>query len=1772
MPLAEDVVVIRPDFSRFSSELASGLANLPAAEIKLEADLKGLGSDLVERISDAASEAGAVFAEALVSAISAASIPPIELSADTGALAESLSGFAPDAVDIAVSAETDAATADIEALFASLSAEAATIELDADGAAALSAIADVVDSIPGVDIELSVEPSQLITGISDAAGSVEPIEVPIVADTSDLDGAIADASARAASVKLPSSATDPAAPEEGGSQLDFLATLRTASSGAEQAVQSLGKAVGLTNPQIAAAAAVAAGAAVAVGAYREAAKVAAEAAAVFGDSVGELEDVSVGDLTGSLESVGAALAIDDEEIKKVDTSLGRLFDGIGLGAKASVEEIADLGAQIGAIAQDTGKSADEVLAKLETAIKRGGAAGERGLAELGIKVELDGLDLEQRKAELVAKFDEAGAEAAARVADRVENGDLGIEAVKVKLGNLAETIGEPLANVGQKFATGFAGAFEAVEPIVSEVFKVLTKFLDSPFSGAEQFAQLGELLASARPAAEALANIIDKIATAAASAANVIGDVASGIAEFAADTAVESLRSIGRFIADIAEHLPGIDFGEAFGTLGDFASGVAEKIGTVVGVIRDALPAAIAQFKESLQSAIDVADRVAGPFINFPDDVFNAKGKGIVDTFNRIKDAATSVADASVTMKVDVSTEEIDSALSAAQSALGESALDNIEVKFGVDIDTTALDTIDAKIAAVGQGIAASVAQNFPDLGETFKELFSQDGIQSIDEFIAEAQKRAGDFAQFGARIKELTAAGFGDLAGFLAQQGPIASEALGQLFDGTGQVIEGKARQLSDGINSSLATTFQGLGDLAKAGISGVQEALGGAVGAEIAVKLGLDQSEVVTDFAAVKAQFQADPILAKVSADIDPGALAQLQTELGAAAIEFDARVKTDPAGAAANLQGEIQAALDSLPAGTFKTTADREAAKQSLTEAITSATQSAPPAEIKTKTGVPDTSSLATVAQTPIEIPVRFSIRDRGRFGAEDFGALQSEQVITAKVEGGGEVEKLREQIDGLKDRTVSVKVDTGQAVDNTRAVGTALDGLKDKRVEVTSTASAAMSGVKNLASAIDALHDKSVTITVNKVGDASATGASKGGIFDAVKGGVFVNLAEGGFREGVITTDPRYRAQMEAYIRQLGFGSVLDAPVSARPPTSLNLSGAIGGGNIDLYPQGRAAASSFARGVAAGVAESAGGLLSGGKVGPAEVGYDAGFEAASSIAEAIKEATPAVEAASAALASAVTTNVGGPTGPVATAFNSLAARAKAAGVTIYDTANEMAAKLGVKIGYDLTGVGRPGEFAYSATATDLAAALKIDPGGYQYRLPGGGVGRSISTTDADLARLILGTTESARQVGIGNPNNALRDAEIAAQNLGAAVRSGFRDGLGDGYGAGTSYARQAVSGVKDYWGIASPSKVAADIGRNVGDGFNQGVAATILPNAGIDLGGALRVLAPDTSRLATNVPFTSENGSTATSDVAVLGRSLLEFEDGTSTTVETIRALGDTAKETADLTGLFQGHVDAAAATVVAFDAAGTTASVALQHMEASVRGLSVGILEVSSVLAESAARVAAAGQNTYDAVRSAGRAGGDELAAIASEYGGSIGDVIDANDLWLVATGNIAASATTSTKALDFFAQTTGQSVGGVLDDLNERGQSATEALIDFERWVTAASGGQPIPNATGGYYPARAGGYLLRAGEAGYDEAVVTADPRYRSMQLDRLERLGLVAAPSTSNPLAGSSSGSGASRNEVRVEQTIVTPYADPGLVADEVTARLSRFIRGLS
>lgn len=1768
MPVAEDVVVIRPDFSRFSSELASGLANLPAAEIKLEADLKGLGSDLVERISDAASEAGAVFAEALVSAISAVSIPPLDIEADTSALAESLGDFAPDGIDVSVSAETEEATASIDALIASLSAEAATIQLDADGAAALVAIGDIIDNIPGVDLELHVDPSAIPAEIAEATASIEPIEIPVSADTGDLDGAIADANQRASQVKIPSPEIAPVS-EESGSRLDFLATLRTASSGAEQAVQSLGKAVGLSTPQIAAAAVVAGGAAYAVNAYRDAAKVAAEAAAVFGESVGELEDVSVGDLTGSLESVGTALAVDDEEIKRLDTSLGRLFDGIGLGAKASVKEIADLGAQIAAIAQDSGKSADEVLAKLETAIKRGGAAGERGLAELGITVELDGLDLEQRKAELVAKFDEAGAAAAERVGERVKNGDLGIEAVKVKLGNLAETIGEPLAKIGQKFAAGFAGAFEFVEPIVSSVFEGITKFIDSPLSGASQFAMLGELLSNAKPAAEALAGVIDKITSAAGSAANVIGDIAGGIADFVSATAVESLRSIGQFIADIAEHLPGIDFGKAFEGLGDFASGVADKIGAVVGVIREALPAAIAQFKESLQSAIDVADKVAGPFINFPDDVFNAKGKGIVDTFNRIKDAATSVSGVASVVSVEVTGQEQLDGLTTAINSIAERDLGNVKARFGIDLDTSALDSVDEKIAAVGQAIAASVAENFPDLGETFKEVFSKDGIQSLDEFIATAQQKAADFAQFGARIKELTAAGFGDLAGFLAQQGPVAAEALGQLFDGTGQVIEGKARQLSDGINTSLATTFQGLSDLASAGIEQLQSQLGGAGGAEIALKIGLDPSEIPADIAAVKSQFDANPILAKVKADLDPEVLSTLQGQLAGAAIEFDARVKTDPAGAAANLQGEIQAALDSLPAGTFKTQADRDAAAQSLTEAITGATQSAQPAEIKAKLGQLDPAALeqfqAFVSANPVTVPVRISQNfDDPTIGERGLNGIMQTQgitrTITTKVEGGGEVEKLKSEIDGLKDRTVSVKVDTGQAVGNTQAVGTALDGLKDKRVEVTSTASAAMSGVKNLASAIDALHDKSVTITVNKVGDASATGASKGGIFDAVKGGVFVNLAEGGFREGVITTDPRYRAQMEAYIRQLGFGSVLDAPVSAGPPTSLNLSGAIGGGNIDLYPQGRAAASSFARGVAAGVAESAGGLLSGGKVSPAEVGYDAGFEAASSIAEAIKEATPAVEAASAALASAVTTNVGGPTGPVATAFNSLAARAKAAGVTIYDTANEIAAKLGVKIGYDLTGVGRPGEFAYSATATDLAAALKIDPGGYQYRLPGGGVGRSMSTTDADLARLILGTTESARQVGIGNPNNALRDAEIAAQNLGAAVRSGFRDGLGDGYGAGTSYAREAVSGVKDYWGIASPSKVAADIGRNVGDGFNQGLEDRIAYWAGAD----------QSTILTTKARIQYEDGSVGQAgDTSIYQR---RFDPGRGEVVDALTYWGDAAKEVATTAAVFGGHVDAAAVAWESFSLSGDAGSAALQQVIGSANDLSGTVVDVSVRLAELALAAGQAEDYFNSNVRSAARSAGIDLASVAAEFGGSVGDVIDAVELMNVATGEMSAATTTSTKALDFFAQTTGQSVGGVLDDLNERGQSATEALIDFERWVTAASGGQPIPNATGGYYPARAGGYLLRAGEAGYDEAVVTADPRYRSMQLDRLERLGLVAAPSTSNPLAGSSSGSGASRNEVRVEQTIVTPYADPGLVADEVTARLSRFIRGLS
>jgi hypothetical protein len=687
----------------------------------------------------------------------------------------------------------------------------------------------------------------------------------------------------------------------------------------------------------------------------------------------------------------------------------------------------------------------------------------------------------------------------------------------------------------------------------------------------------------------------------------------------------------------------------------------------------------------------------------------------------------------------------------------------------------------------------------------------------------------------------------------------------MNQLFDENGSLIIANATKLGAGINSALATTFNGLIDLAKAGISGVEDALGGAVGAEIAVKLGLDQSEVVSDFAAVKAQFESSPILAKVSADLDPSALAQLQTTLGTAAIEFDARFKTDPEAAKAELGASIDTALASLPEKTFKTAADREAAKQSLFDAITSATQTAQPAEIKAKLGQLDPAGLeqfqAYVTAHPVTVPVSIRSELRGWFGA------QSEQVITAKVEGGGEVEKLREQIDGLKDRKVEVTVDTGQAVGDTRAVGTALDGLKDKRVEVTSTAGAAVKGVKDLADAVNALPtSKSINITVNKVGDANATGASKGGIFEAVNGGVFVNLAEGGFREGVITTDPRYRTQMEAYIRQLGFGRVLDfgptlnaataAATATGSASSLNLAGlGATGGDFNLYPEGRAAAASFAAGVAAGARQSASPLAA--RATPAELGYDAGFEAATGLAEAIKAAEPAVAAAVGSLATAVGGGSSGAGGPVGAAFGSLAERARAAGVTIFDTANEIAVKLGVKVGYQ-----KGNKFATSTTANELASILGVDVGGYS---KGGKV--SISTTDSELARAILGVSETQRQVAIGNDNNALREANHAAHNMGAAVRAGFSDGLGDGYGAGARYAREVAGGVEDYWQIASPSKRAEGIGRNVAAGFN----------AGVDKGLDSELLAA----IASDSQFTSALAASARSESQILATIAAQY---------------------------------------------------------------------------------------------------------------------------------------------------------------------------------------------------------------------------------------------------------------------------------------------------
>ena len=1471
MPIAEDVVVIRPDFSRFSSELTSGLANLPAAEIKLEADLKGLGADLVERIGEAASEAGAVFAEALLSAIASVSVPPLEVTADTSGFASSLGDFAP--IDVPIHTDTEAATAEIEALLASLASEAATIELDADSAAALSAIADVVDNIPGVDIELNVDTSAFDAAIEDALGDAPELEIGVTADTSSLDGLTssldsesvvigveADTSAAASEidalrgsvegepVKMSVTGTESANANLG--QLVGLA--QSAKGGISGVTTELGTMAGAAGPAGAAIAAAGAVAAVSFGAARDAAVVAREAVAVFGDAVKELETVSFDGFTGSLQAAGEALGVDDEELKRFATSVGRVLEGSGVAAEKFAAKLANIAPQLAAIAIEAGSSLSQVESLIETAVVRGGARAEIGLKKLNIPVELDGLDTAEERANAVfAAIEKKGGDSFENISTASERS---FERFTAKLGNIAEVVGAPLLDIGSAIADSLGTGLEAVAPLAAGLAELAGPALKvvGIFTG---FGTATAGLKLAAPAFEAIGSAMGTVADFGGAAADVVADIASGIADFASSTVVESLGSVQEFFSSVA------DFVLPDG-IGDFISGIGDSIGAVVDVLQSALPEAIEQFQSALQEAIDIADKVAGPVVNFPDDVFNAKTSKMAEGVGKIRAAAAEVSKSVIS--VEVTGQEQLEGLTGAINSIAERDLGKIEARFGIDIDTTALDTVDEKIAAVGQGIAASVAQNFPDLGETFKDVFSKDGIQSLDEFIAEANQRAADFAQFGSRIKELTAAGFGDLAGFLAQQGPAEFEAMNQLFDENGSLIIANATKLGAGINSALATTFNGLIDIAEAGISGVEDALGGAVGAEIAVKLGLDQSEVVSDFAAVKAQFESSPILAKVSADLDPSALAQLQTTLGTAAVEFDARFKTDPEAAKAELGASIDTALASLPEKTFKTAADREAAKQSLFDAITSATQTAQPAEIKAKLGQLDPAGLeqfqAYVTAHPVTVPVSIRSELRGWFGA------QSEQVITAKVEGGGEVEKLREQIDGLKDRKVEVTVDTGQAVGDTRAVGTALDGLKDKSVEVTSTAGAAVKGVKDLADAVNALPtSKSINITVNKKGDANATGASKGGIFEAVNGGVFVNLAEGGFREGVITTDPRYRTQMEAYIRQLGFGRVLDfgptlnAATAAASATgsasSLNLAGLGATGDFNLYPEGRAAATSFAAGVAAGARQSASPLAA--RATPAELGYDAGFEAATGLAEAIKAAEPAVAAAVGSLATAVGGGSSGAGGPVGAAFGSLAERARAAGVTIYDTANEIAVKLGVKVGYQ-----KGTKFATSTTANELASILGVDVGGYA---KGGKV--SISTTDSELARAILGVSETQRQVAIGNDNNALKRANHAAHNMGAAVRAGFSDGLGDGYGAGARYAREVAGGVEDYWQIASPSRRAESIGRNVAAGFN----------AGVDKGLDSELLAA----IASDSQFTSALAASARSESQILATIAAQY---------------------------------------------------------------------------------------------------------------------------------------------------------------------------------------------------------------------------------------------------------------------------------------------------
>lgn len=102
------------------------------------------------------------------------------------------------------------------------------------------------------------------------------------------------------------------------------------------------------------------------------------------------------------------------------------------------------------------------------------------------------------------------------------------------------------------------------------------------------------------------------------------------------------------------------------------------------------------------------------------------------------------------------------------------------------------------------------------------------------------------------------------------------------------------------------------------------------------------------------------------------------------------------------------------------------------------------------------------------------------------------------------------------------------------------------------------------------------------------------------------------------------------------------------------------------------------------------------------------------------------------------------------------------------------------------------------------------------------------------------------------------NAFSDLAASMQEVGQNMWKGLKEGLSDALAGVRSWARSIVAEVKDVMDIHSPSRVFADIGRNMAAGMEQGWE-------------------DPTHNILSDIPAQIERAETVAFDASALGRS-------------------------------------------------------------------------------------------------------------------------------------------------------------------------------------------------------------------------------------------------------------------------------------------------------